>query len=67
MLYALIGDNALLYPTTEVIDTYILHALRASVNFGMASAAGLSQSLVGFILVYGSNWLAKKYFDYSLF
>jgi putative aldouronate transport system permease protein len=67
MIYALVGNNALLYPTTEVIDTYILRALRSSVNFGMASATGLSQSLLSFVLVYGSNRLAKRYFDYGLF
>ncbi len=67
MIYALVGENALLYPTTDVIDTYILHALKSSVNFGIASATGLSQSVLSFVLVYGTNRLAKKYFDYGLF
>jgi putative aldouronate transport system permease protein len=67
MIYALVGNNALLYPTTEVIDTYILRALQSNVNFGMSAAVGLSQSILGFILVYGTNQLAKKYFDYALF
>jgi ABC-type polysaccharide transport system permease subunit len=33
----------------------------------MSAAVGLSQSILGFILVYGTNQLAKKYFDYALF
>lgn len=67
MIYAVVGDKAALYPTTDVIDTYILRALRTNMNFGMSAAVGLSQSLLGFICVFGSNRLAKKYFDYSLF
>ena len=67
MIYALVGNNALLYPTTDVIDTYIIRALQSNVNFGMSAAVSLSQSLLGFILVWGTNRLARKYFDYSLF
>jgi putative aldouronate transport system permease protein len=67
MIYALVGNQALLYPTTDVIDTYILRALQQNVNFGMSAAVGLSQSILGFILVWGSNKLAKRYFDYGLF
>jgi putative aldouronate transport system permease protein len=67
MIYAVVGDKAALYPTTDVIDTYILRALRTNMNYGMSAAVGLSQSLLGFICVFGSNRLARKYFDYSLF
>ncbi len=72
MLYAIIGSNALLYPTTDVIDTYIIRALQTTTNFGMSTAVGLSQSVLGFICVFGSNWLVKKWSerrgeDYSLF
>lgn len=67
MIYALVGNNALLYPTTDVIDTYILRALQSNVNFGISAAVGLSQSLLGFILVWGTNRLAKKYTEYGLF
>ena len=72
MLYAIIGNNALLYPTTDVIDTYIIRALQSTTNFGMSTAVGLSQSVLGFICVFGSNWIVKKWSekrgeDYSLF
>jgi putative aldouronate transport system permease protein len=72
MIYALIGDSASLYPTTDVIDTYIIRALQGTVNFGMSTAVGLSQSVLGFIAVFGSNWIVKKWSerrgeDYSLF
>jgi putative aldouronate transport system permease protein len=72
MLYAVIGEKAQLYPTTDVIDTYILRALRSNSNYGFSAAAGLLQSVLGFILIFGSNWLVKKYSqmrgeDYTLF
>lgn len=50
-IYAIIGDNGVLYPTTDVIDTYVFRALRTSGDFGMTAAIGLFQSVVGFILV----------------
>jgi putative aldouronate transport system permease protein len=72
MIYAIIGSSASLWPTTDVIDTYIIRALQSTANFGMSTAVGLSQSVLGFICVFGSNWIAKKWSerrgeDYSLF
>jgi putative aldouronate transport system permease protein len=72
MIYALIRDYAELYPTTDVIDTYLLRALRANSNYGFSAAVGLIQSVVGFILVIGSNWIVRIYSrrkgeDYALF
>jgi putative aldouronate transport system permease protein len=72
MIYAIIGSSATLWPTTDVIDTYIIRALQSTANFGLSTAVGLSQSVLGFILVFGSNWVAKKWSqrrgeDYSLF
>jgi putative aldouronate transport system permease protein len=72
MIYAVIGDKAQLYPTTDVIDTYLLRALQTNSNYGFSAAIGLLQSVLGFICIFGSNWLVKKYSerrgeDYSLF
>jgi putative aldouronate transport system permease protein len=72
MIYAVIGDKAQLYPTTDVIDTYLLRALRTNSNYGFSAAIGLLQSVLGFICIFGSNWFVKKYSerrgeDYSLF
>jgi putative aldouronate transport system permease protein len=72
MIYAIVQDKAQLFVTTDVIDTYILRALRSNSNYGFSAAAGLLQSVLGFILVFGSNWLAKKYSEargesYNLF
>lgn len=72
MIYAVVGDRAQLYATTDVIDTYILRALRSNSNYGFSAAAGLLQSVLGFIMVFGSNWIAKVYSErrgetYNLF
>ncbi|QJD87054.1 sugar ABC transporter permease [Cohnella herbarum] len=60
MFYAMIGDAALLFPTTDVIDTFVYRSLRKSGDIGMASAAGFVQSIVAFVLVLGSNYIARK-------
>ncbi len=72
MIYAVVGDKANLYATTDVIDTYLLRALRNNSNYGFSAAVGLLQSVLGFICIYGSNLLVKKYSqsrgeDYTLF
>jgi putative aldouronate transport system permease protein len=61
MIYPFIGDNTMLTPTTDVIDTYVFRALRSSTNYGRTAAIGLYQSIMGFVLVLLANWLAKRY------
>ncbi|WP_438433588.1 ABC transporter permease [Gorillibacterium sp. sgz500922] len=54
--------------TTEVIDTYVYHSLMSSGDIGLSSAAGLYQSVVGFVLVLAANLFARKIDeDYKLF
>lgn len=60
-IYAIVGDNGLLFPTTDVIDTYVFRALRTLGDFGTTAAVGLFQSVVGFIFVAGALLLQKKY------
>jgi putative aldouronate transport system permease protein len=62
MIYAIVGDNGMLFPSTDVIDTYVFRTLRRIGRPGQAMAAGLYQSVVGFILVFGSNRLVKRFF-----
>ena len=60
MMYALIGDNGVLYPTTDIIDTYVYRALRKSGDPSSATAVSLVQSLLGFILVMTTNHIVRK-------
>ena len=53
-------DLGQLYDATDVLDTYVLRALKTLGNVGMSSAAALYQSVVGFVLVIVSNYVAKK-------
>ena len=60
LFYNLTRNSAALYPTTDVIDTYVFRALRATGDIGMASAAGAYQSVVGFFIVIFANFIVKK-------
>lgn len=60
MIYAIIGDVGVLFPTTDVIDTYAYRALRQLGNFSMSSAIILYQSFMGLIAVVFFNWLTRK-------
>ncbi|MDW7656601.1 MAG: ABC transporter permease subunit [Bacillota bacterium] len=61
MIYTMVGDNSVLFSTTDVIDTYVFRSIRTSGSMGMSAAVGLYQSLIGFLLVIFSNQMAKKY------
>lgn len=57
------GASGNLYATTNVIDTYIFRTFRENStgnSYGLTTAVGLLQSLVGMITVLLTNWGAKK-------
>ena len=60
MIYAIVGKNALLYPTTDVIDTYVYRALTDLGDISMSAAVGFFQSVVGFVLVVTANQITRK-------
>jgi putative aldouronate transport system permease protein len=53
-------DQALLYPVTDVLDTFIYRSLLVTQNVSMAAAAQFYQSVVGFILVLFFNWVVRR-------
>ncbi|MDQ0916122.1 sugar ABC transporter permease [Paenibacillus sp. V4I5] len=59
LFYQIPRDIGVLYPTTDVIDTYVYRGLRAG-DFGISAAVGLFQSVVGLILIVISNWIVTK-------
>lgn len=61
MIYAIIGRNPPLYPTTDVIDTYLFRAMMDLGDMSMSAAIGFMQSLIGFILVLTVNYVARKF------
>ncbi|WP_053376033.1 ABC transporter permease [Paenibacillus sp. FJAT-27812] len=60
LFYQVPLDSGVLMPTTNVIDTYVYRALLKNGDIGMSSAAGLYQSIVGFIIILISNYVVKK-------
>lgn len=60
LFYQLPRNSGPLFPVTNVIDTYVYRALKESGNIGMSAAASLYQSLVGFVLVVGSNFIVRR-------
>ncbi len=68
LFYNIIGQNSILYPTTDIIETYVYRATVTDFNFSTASAVGFYQSIIGFIIVMTCNFIVKKIEpDYSLF
>ncbi len=60
LFFIVTRDTPALYPTTDVIDTFVFRALRQLGDVGMAAAAGLAQSLIGFVLVIISNLVVRR-------
>ncbi|MBN2984718.1 MULTISPECIES: ABC transporter permease [Cohnella] len=61
LFYMVTQDSGILYSTTDVIDTYVYRSLRTIGDIGMASAVGLYQSVVGFVLIVLVNVLIRKH------
>lgn len=60
LFYNLIGNNSLLFPQTDIIDTYVFRSLVGQFNFSLSAAVGFYQSLFGLILVLIVNFVVKK-------
>ncbi len=60
LFYQVPLNSGPLQPVTDVIDTYVYRGLMTLGDIGMSSAAGLYQSLVGFILVLLSNYIVSR-------
>ncbi len=61
LFYQATMASGMLKSTTEVIDTYVYNALLVTGDTGLAAAAGLLQSVVGFILVITVNRVVKRF------
>ena len=68
LFYNLVGNNSMLFQTTDIIETYVYRSMMNSFNFSQSSAVGLFQSVVGFFIVIGANAFVKHLDpDYALF
>lgn len=68
LFWNLVGNNAQLYATTDIIETAVYRMLLSQNNFTSSTAVGLYQSLFGFVLVLVVNWVLRRINpDYALF
>lgn len=68
LFYQLVGNNGILFNATDIIDTYVYRTLTAYFDVGLGTAAGLYQSVFGFILIMVVNAVVKRINeDYALF
>ncbi|OXM15668.1 ABC transporter permease [Paenibacillus herberti] len=61
MFYNMIGNNGLLFSSTDVIDTFVFRLLIGSNEIGMSAAAGVYQSVLGFVTILLANYAVRKY------
>lgn len=61
LFYQVPMNSGALLNATNTIDTYVYRGLITLGDIGMSSAAGVYQSVVGFVLIMAANWLTRKY------
>jgi len=68
LFWNLVGNNAALFQTTDIIETSVYRMVMSQNNFTTSTAVGLYQSLFGFAIVLLANWIVRKMNkDYALF
>lgn len=60
LFYQVTRNSGVLYPTTQVIDSYVLNAIFKSSNFGFTAATSFFQSVVGLLMMLFANGLVRK-------
>ena len=61
LFYQVPMNSGPLIDVTNTIDTYVYRGLMETSNIGMSAAAGVYQSVVGFVLVITANKLVSKF------
>lgn len=61
LFFQVTRDSGVLFPVTNVIDTYVYRTFLTVGDIGLSSAAGLLQSVVGFVLVFVSNYIVRSF------
>lgn len=59
--------NPRIYESVDIIDTFVYRIGLVDLQFGLSTAVGLFKSVVSFILITLSYWLAKKFTGYRIF
>ncbi|MDR2648666.1 MAG: ABC transporter permease subunit [Clostridiales bacterium] len=69
LFYQLVGSNGALFNVTDIFDTYVYRITTTQpLSMGLGAAAGLYQSLFGFLIIMAANFIIKrKSAEYALF
>jgi len=59
LFYSLPKNVGMLFPTTDILDTYIYRGLKFG-RLSLPTAAGLYQSVMGLVMVVGANFVIQK-------
>jgi putative aldouronate transport system permease protein len=59
--------NPLVYSTGDIIDTWVYRMGLLQMQYGLATAVGLLKSMIGFIMISLSYFLAGKFANYNIF
>ncbi len=59
--------SPIVYETGDVIDTYVYRMAFVSYQFSLSTAIGLTKSIVSFVLISLSYWLADRFAGYRIF
>lgn len=66
-IYALVGQNTILYETTDVLGTWAYRTMYSSFsNYGDVTAVTTMQGIIGMLLLMIGNWIVKKTGNQSL-
>jgi len=63
----LVFINPIVFSTGDILDTYVYRVGLLTGEFSLGTAVGMFRSVVGFILVWLSYWLADRYANYRIF
>ncbi|MCL1830918.1 MAG: ABC transporter permease subunit [Oscillospiraceae bacterium] len=69
LFYQLVGSNGVLFNVTDILDTFVYRITTATpLSMGWGAAAGLYQSVFGFIIILVTNAIVKRRnSEYTLF
>lgn len=59
--------NPLVYSTGDIVDTWVYRMGLLNAQYGVATAVGLIKSVIGFVMIALSYFLARKYANYNIF
>ena len=61
LFYRVTLNTGILYSTTQTIDAYIINAVtQGTTQYGLTSAVSFFQSMVGFVMVVGTNLIVRR-------